>query len=123
MRNPGFTADSSLYRSSGHYRSQGRPGARSGLASVLPQQDNGEPGVCCGQYCPGLCSCQHGHVYCSPVTRGPERVMATNAVLPMLDACHSTQPIHHPDGSVSYQYVTCPYGCWATAHDAGCFHY
>ncbi|GAA4630419.1 hypothetical protein GCM10023196_055710 [Actinoallomurus vinaceus] len=122
MALPGFTADISVYRSRRQYRTVGGTSASTRHGSVMPQQDNIEaPGTCCGKHCPGLCICQHGVPACTGVIEPenplPTLLRATDSVATALDSCHADQPV---DGG--YAFVVCPCGCWATTHDAGCFH-
>jgi hypothetical protein len=120
MRTPGFTAAESLYRSDRRYRTADHA-TTARPSTIVPQQNETEaPGTCCGVHCPGLCACIHGHGECLSVTEPDVRPtfrMASSRVSMALDACHADRPVNGAQA-----FAVCPCGCWASAHDAGCFH-
>jgi hypothetical protein len=120
MRSPGFNADSSLYRSSRTYRSQGGVQARAGRSSVLPQQDDrggADGGTCCGTHCASLCVCDHGHGTCHGHV--VERVATADRVLLSANFCHADKGVSTKEG-FGYKVAACEGPCWASTYDAGC---
>ena len=65
MTIPGFTADESLLRSTGHYSTTRYATLESRAAAILPQQD----AECCDISCPGKCICFQGHGTCEVVMK------------------------------------------------------
>ena len=104
MRTPGFTGDSSLYRSRRQYRTNQRGGAPRGYATITPQQDEGElASTCCGKHCIGMCICTGGQGRCAAVgevetetSRGIR--MAADSVAMAIDFCHADLPTTSSDG-------------------------
>jgi hypothetical protein len=132
MGTPGFTGDSSLYRSRRQYRTGHRGSAPHGSATITPQQDDGAlASTCCGKNCIGMCICTGGVGKCAAVgaidtprdqTEPPRKIrLAADSVAMAVDFCHASLPVTSSDGTISYAAAACPCGCWATSHDAGCF--
>jgi hypothetical protein len=71
MNLPGFTAEASLYKSSGHYHGSTGRGERSSAAGVMPQACKPEQSLCeclwSRECCnPGqACNCPLGFAHCS----------------------------------------------------------
>lgn len=126
MALPGFTAETSVYRSPRHYRATGQT-ARAVADAVTLQQDEEAPGTCCGVHCPGgFCYCHNGHGHC--MLPGADNVVlkATDSVtMAVISSCHADREIMDPDGTRHQAFVTCDSerglcGCYATTHDAAC---